>query len=131
MNKVILRGNLARDPEVKILDINGKKVTVTNFTVAVSRFFRKASGERDKDTTFVACEAWDSGAETIGKYFTKGDPILLEGSLKVESWEKDGQKVSRTKVRVSNFDRLYRAPVREGSQEAEAEIAHVSPDENF
>jgi single-strand DNA-binding protein len=129
MNKVFLKGNVTRDPEVKILDINNKKVTVCNFTLAVSRFFKKANGERDKDTTFVACETWDSGAETLGKYVVKGDPILIEGSLKVENWEdKDGKKMSRTKVRVTNFDRLYRAPVRE---EEETEVTHVSPDEQF
>ena len=113
MNKVFLRGNLARNPEIKVLDINGKKVTVANFVLATTRFFKKANGERDKDTTFVPCEAWDTGAETIGKYVVKGDPILIEGSLKTENWEKDGQKMSRIKVRVSNFDRLYRCPKKE------------------
>jgi len=131
MNKVILRGNLARDPEVKVLDLNGRSVTVANFTIAVSRFFKKANGERDKDTTFIACEAWDTGAETLGKYCVKGDPLLIEGSIKTENWEKDGQKMSRTKVRVSNFDRLYRAPAKAADAPEEPEISHVSEDEKF
>ena len=60
MNINILRGNLARDPEVRSVNTNnGKKTTsVVNFTIAVSREYTKASGERDKITTFVPCEAW-------------------------------------------------------------------------
>jgi single-strand DNA-binding protein len=108
MNEVRLSGRLTRDPEIKVLDIGGHKVTVANFSLAVTRYFRKANGERDKDTTFVNCEAWDTGAETLGKYVTKGDPILVFGSLKTENWEKDGQKMSRMKVRVSNFERLFK-----------------------
>ena len=129
MNLCVLKGNLAREPEIKVLDLGGKKVCVANFVIAVNRFFKKANGESDKDTTFIACEAWDSGAETIGKYFTKGSPILLEGSIKVENWEKDGQKMSRTKVRVSNFEKLYRAPATD--KVTEPDIAQVSPDEHF
>lgn len=112
MNKVFLKGNLTRDPEVKLVTINDKQVKVTNFTIAVSRSFKKANGEKDQDTTFVNCEAWDSGADFISKYIVKGDPILVEGSLKLESWEKDGQKLSRIKVRVSNFEKLNRAPAK-------------------
>ncbi len=112
MNKIILKGNIVRDPEVKTIETNDQRsIMVTNFTVAVSRFFKKNNGEKDKDTTFVPCEAWDSGAEFIGNYFKKGDPILLEGSLKTESWENsEGQQRSRMKVRVSHFEKLYRAP---------------------
>jgi len=109
MNKVILLGNLTADPEVKVVN-SGKQTTVANFTLAVSRVYTKANGERDKDTTFVSCEAWDTGAETIGQYCKKGDPLLVEGSLKMEQWEKDGQKHSRLKVRVSNFHLLWRKP---------------------
>lgn len=114
MNIVVLKGNLTRDPEIKVLNINGKSVTVCNFTVAVSRKFKKANGDVEQDTTFVSCEAWDSGAETLGKYVAKGDPIALEGTLKTESWEdKEGKKISRLKVRVNNFDLLYRAPAKD------------------
>jgi single-strand DNA-binding protein len=109
MNKIILKGNLARDPEIKVLELNGRKVTVANLVIATSRFFKRADGTKDKDTTFIPCEAWDTGAETIGKYVVKGDPLLIEGSLKVESWEKDGQKMSRMKVRIGSFERLYKS----------------------
>lgn len=109
MNLVVLKGNLVRDPETREVEVSGRKTKVVNFTVAVSRFFKKANGERDKDTVFIPCEAWDTGAERIGLILKKGDPVLVEGSLKTESWEKDGQKHSRMKVRVGNFDKLNRS----------------------
>jgi len=114
MNYVALKGNVTRDPEIKVLNINGKSVTVCNFTLAVSRKFKKANGDTEQDTTFVSCEVWDTGAEILGKYVVKGDPLLIEGTLKTESWEdKEGKKISRLKVRVNNFDLLYRAPARD------------------
>lgn len=114
MNNVILKGNLARDPDKREVTANGRTTSVVNFTIAVSRFFNKADGTRDKDVTFINCEAWDTGAETIAKYLKKGDPILIKGSLKTENWEQDGQKRSKTKVRVERFEKLYRAPARDG-----------------
>ena len=109
MNKVILKGNLANDPCLKTVTVNDRETFVVNFTLAVSRFFKRANGESDKDVVFIPCEAWDSGAENIGQRFAKGDPILIEGSLKVETWEKDEKRHSKIKVRVSNFEKLYRA----------------------
>jgi len=123
MNKTILKGNLARDPELRTITTGaGRETQVANFTVAVSRFFKRADGTSDRDTVFIPCEAWDTGAKSIEKLLKKGDPILLEGSLKMESWEKDGTKHSRMKVRVSNFDKLYRAPKREDGEDADSDI---------
>ena len=106
MNKVILTGNLTKDPDVKIIQAGEKKVTVVNFTVAVSRRFRRKDGTEDQEVLFMPCEAWDSGAETIAKHFVKGSRILVEGSLKNESWEdKDTHdKRERVKLRVNNFE---------------------------
>lgn len=106
MNINILRGNLARDPEMRVVNTNGKQTSVVNFTVAVSREYTKANGERDKVTTFVPCEAWDSGAEIISQSFKKGDFVLVEGSLRNDSWEKDGVKHNSLKVRVNNFSKI-------------------------
>lgn len=106
MNKVILRGNLTRDPELRTVKTGDKTISVVNFTLAVSRYFKKNNGDKDQDTTFIACEAWDTGAETIAKYLYKGSPLLIEGSLKNESWEQDGQKRSRMKVRILQFEML-------------------------
>jgi len=106
MNINILRGNLARDPEVRTVNTGGKQTTVVNFTVAVSREYTKANGEKDKVTTFVPCEAWDTGAEIISESFKKGDLVLVEGSLRNDSWEKDGVKHNTLKVRVNNFSKI-------------------------
>jgi single-strand DNA-binding protein len=117
MNVVILKGNVASDIDSREVTANGRTTSVVNFRLAVNRYFKKADGTRDKDTTFISCEAWDTGAETIKKYLSKGDPVLIQGSLKSESWEQDGQQRSRIKVRVNNFEKLYRAPA---SPEAES-----------
>ena len=107
MNLNILKGNLARDPDLRTVNTgNGKSTSVVNFTIAVSREYTKANGEKDKITTFVPCEAWDSGAEIIGLSFRKGDLVMVEGSLRNDSWEKDGVKHNSLKVRVNNFSKI-------------------------
>jgi len=106
MNINILRGNLARDPEVRTVTTGDKQTSVVNFTIAVSRDYTKTNGEKDKITTFVPCEAWDTGAEIIGESFKKGDLVLVEGSLRNDSWEKDGIKHNSLKVRVNNFSKI-------------------------
>ncbi|NDC71845.1 MAG: single-stranded DNA-binding protein [Sphingobacteriia bacterium] len=109
MNIVMLRGNLARDPELRVVNTGDKQTSVVNFTVAVSREFTKANGSQDKITSFIQCEAWDSGAEAISSSFKKGDLVMVEGSLRNDSWEKDGVKHSTLKVRVNNFGQIVKA----------------------
>lgn len=104
----MLRGNLARDPELRTVTIGEKKTSVVNFTVATSREFTKADGSQDKITSFIQCEAWDSGAEAVAESLKKGDPVIIEGSLRNDSWEKDGVKHSTLKVRVNNFAKIIR-----------------------
>lgn len=101
MNLVILRGNLARDPELRV--VGDKKTAVVNFTVATSREFTRADGTHDKATSFIVCEAWDTGAVAVSNTLKKGDLVMVEGSLRNDSWEKDGVKHSTMKVRVNNF----------------------------
>jgi len=109
MNLVILRGNLARDPELRSVNTNGRSTSVVNFTIATSREFTKQNGETDKITTFVQCEAWDTGADAVAESLNKGDLVMVEGSLRNDSWEKDGVKHSTMKVRVNNFAKLNRS----------------------
>jgi len=106
MNIVILRGNLTRDPELRTVNTGGKQTSVVNFTIATSREFTRANGTKDKITSFIPCEAWDSGADTIKASFAKGDLVLVEGSLRNDSWEKDGVKHSSLKIRVNNFSKI-------------------------
>lgn len=108
MNLVVLRGNLARDPELRVVGQN--RTAVVNFTVATSREFTRADGTRDKTTSFITCEAWDTGAVAVSNTLKKGDLVMVEGSLRNDSWEKDGVKHSTMKVRVNNF-----APIVKGT----------------
>ena len=108
MNIVMLRGNLARDPELRVINTGDKQTSVVNFTVATSRKFTKANGTQDEVTSFIQCEAWDSGAEAVASSFKKGDLVMIEGSLRNDSWEKDGVKHSTLKVRVNNFAKIIK-----------------------
>lgn len=121
MNITILRGNLARDPELRSVNTGGKQTSVVNFTVAVSREYTKTNGEKDKVTSFINCEAWDSGADIIGSSFKKGDLVLVEGSLRNDSWEKDGVKHSTLKVRVNNFSKITKLSTKNKTQSEPAE----------
>ena len=120
MNIVMLRGNLARDPELRTVNIGDKQTSVVNFTIATSREFTKANGTQDKVTSFIQCEAWDSGAEAIASSFKKGDLVMVEGSLRNDSWEKDGVKHSTLKVRVNNFGQIVKTKRTKSATEAES-----------
>lgn len=123
MNVVILRGNLARDPELRTINISDKQTSVVNFTVATSREFTKANGSQDKITSFIQCEAWDSGAEAIASSLKKGDLVMIEGSLRNDSWEKDGVKHSTLKVRVNNFGKIQKTKRQEKTSSVEETVA--------
>ena len=122
MNIVMLRGNLARDPELRVVTIGEKQTSVVNFTVATSREFTKANGTQDKVTSFIQCEAWDSGAEAISSSFKKGDLVMVEGSLRDDSWEKDGVKHSTLKVRVNNFAKIVKTKRSDKTTEKSEEV---------
>ncbi|MBT65487.1 MAG: single-stranded DNA-binding protein [Puniceicoccaceae bacterium] len=100
-NKVILMGNLTRDPETRVT-VNG--LTICKLGLAVSRVFSTKDGERREETTFVDIDAFGKQAEVITKYFRKGKPILVEGRLKLDQWEtNEGQKRSKLGVVLENF----------------------------
>ena len=120
MNITLIRGNLARDPELRTITTGGKQTSVVNFTVATSREYTKASGEKDKITSFINCEAWDTGAEIIGESFKKGDLVMIEGSLRNDTWEKVGVKHSSLKVRVNNFSKITKLTRSNKSQETDS-----------
>ena len=105
MNVVVLQGNLTHDPEIKFVDGSNGKVAICNFSLAINRHFRTANGEKQKETTFIDCEVWSGGAETIHKYVRKGNSLLVRGSLKNDTWQNaDGQKRSKIRVRVEDFE---------------------------
>jgi single-strand DNA-binding protein len=101
-NKVILMGNLTRDPQLKYLP---SQTAVAEFGLAMNRKFRTQQGEDREEVTFVDCTAFGKTGEVINQYFTKGKPIFIEGRLKYDSWEdkQGGGKRSRITVVVDNF----------------------------
>lgn len=94
-NRVVLMGNVTRDPELRYI-ASGK--AVTDIGLAVNERRKLPSGEWGEETTFVDITLWDRNAEVAGEYVTKGSPLLIEGRLKLETWEKDGKKNSKLKV---------------------------------
>ena len=100
-NKVILAGNIVTDPELRVLP--GSQTNVTEFRMAVNRKFKTQSGEQREEAMFIDCTAFGSQADTIKKWCTKGKPILIEGRLRYDTWEKDGQKRSKHSIVVENF----------------------------
>jgi single-strand DNA-binding protein len=101
-NKVILMGNLTRDPQTKYLP---SQMQVTEFGLAMNRRFKTQAGEDRDEVTFVDCSAFGKTAELIGQHFTKGSPIHFEGRLKSDSWDdkNGGGKRSKLTVVVENF----------------------------
>jgi single-strand DNA-binding protein len=102
LNKVLLIGNLTRDPEVRVMS-NGKPVC--NFGLALNRSYKNAEGNRKEETTFVDVECFGPRAEAVGRFFTKGRAIFVEGRLKLDQWEsKEGEKRSALRVVLDNFE---------------------------
>ncbi|MEM6855190.1 MAG: single-stranded DNA-binding protein [Planctomycetota bacterium] len=103
-NRVILMGNLTRDPEVRYLPSN---MAVVDMGLAVNdRYQDKQTGEWVDRPNFIDCTAFGKSAESIGKFFTKGRPILIEGKLRFEQWDdkQTGQKRSKIKVVVDQWN---------------------------
>ncbi len=95
-NRVILLGNLTRDPEIRYLQSG---MAVSDIGVAVNDKRKNANGEWVDEVTFVDVTLWARTAEVASEYLSKGSPIFIEGRLKLDSWEtQDGQKRSKLKV---------------------------------
>jgi single-strand DNA-binding protein len=101
-NKVILMGNLTRDPQLRYLP---SQQAVADFGLAVNRRFRTADGQDREEVMFVDCSAWGKAAETINQYCQKGKALLIEGRLKLDTWEdkQGGGKRSKHTVVVESF----------------------------
>ena len=96
-NKVILLGNLTRDPEVRYTP---KGTAVTELGMAVNRVYTAENGEKREETTFVDVTLWGRTAEIAGEYLKKGRPVFIEGRLQLDTWDdkQTGQKRSKLKV---------------------------------
>ncbi|MHB1158478.1 MAG: single-stranded DNA-binding protein [Phycisphaerales bacterium] len=100
-NKVLLMGNLTRDPQLSYLP---SQTPVVEFGLAVNRRFKKQDGEQGEETMFIDCRSFGRTAEVINQYFHKGEPIFIEGRLQLDQWEdKEGGKRSKHRIFVENF----------------------------
>jgi len=103
-NKVMLMGNLTRDPQ---LSYTPNQTAVVDFGLATNRKWKGQDGSQREETCFVDCTCFGRQAETINKYLSKGRPVFIEGRLTFDSWTaQDGTKRSRLKVTVENFQFL-------------------------
>ena len=109
VNKVILIGNVTRDPEVKFTP---KGSAVADVGLAINRNYTLDNGEKREETIFVDVELWGRLAEIAGEYAKKGRPIYIEGRLRMDTWEDKapGQKRSRMTVVGENLQRLGGRP---------------------
>jgi len=119
-NKVILLGNLTRDPEVRYTP---KGTAVAELGMAVNRVYTAENGEKREETTFVDVTLWGRTAEIAGEYLKKGRPVFIEGRLQLDSWEDktSGQKRSKLKVVGEGLQLLGARPSGSGSTGGEEE----------
>jgi len=104
-NKVILAGNLTRDPELRYTP---KGTPIAKIGMALNRTWKNEAGETKEEVTFVDVDAFGRQAEVIGQYLKKGRPLLVEGRLKLDTWEDKNthQKVSKLRVVLESFSFL-------------------------
>lgn len=95
LNKVMLIGNLTKDPEVRFTS-GGR--AVGDLRMAVSRKYKGNDGETKEETCFVSVVVWGNQAQTCQQYLKKGSSLFVEGRLQYDEWEKDGQKFNRLRV---------------------------------
>jgi single-strand DNA-binding protein len=107
MNRVILVGNLTKDPEVRYTPSG---TAVGDLRLAINRRYKGTDGEFRDETCFVGVTAWGRQAETCGEYLRKGAPVMIEGRLKYDEWEKDGQKHNRLSVVAERVQFLSGGP---------------------
>ena len=117
VNKVFLMGNLTRDPELRYTP---QGTAVVAFGMAVNRKWTTPTGESKEDVCFVDVNMFGRRAEVISEYFSKGNPIFIEGRLQYQQWEsKEGQKKSALRVIAENFE--FVGPTKKRPPEAGAE----------
>ena len=108
LNKVMLIGNLTRDPELRYIPSG---TAVATFTLAVNRVYKMQTGEKKEQASFIRIVVWGRVAEVCGEYLSKGSPVFVEGRLQSRDWEtQDGQKRSTTEVVADNIQFLRMGP---------------------
>ncbi len=134
LNHVTLAGHITRDPEVRQM----KERTLTTFGLAVNRCYKGKEGAMTEEVCFIDLECWGKTAELVGQYCQKGDPVFIEGYLKLDSWKtKDGTPRQTLKVVADRVQFLRpprekqeaeQQPVRDAAKVAAPARAAVDPD---
>ena len=126
LNKIMMIGNLTRDPQLSYLP---SQTPVVEFGLATNRKWTdKATGEQREETCFVDCRCYGRSAETLNKYMRKGNQIFIEGRLQFDTWtSQDGQRRSKHRIFVQSFQFLG-SPDRSARGPADREAA--APDES-
>jgi single-strand DNA-binding protein len=106
-NKVILCGNVTRKPELKF---TASGTAVCNLGIAVNEKWKDANGQEREDVYFADCELFGRRAEVTAQYLDKGSSVLVEGSLRRSTWEKDGKTHSATRIKVDKIEFLGGRP---------------------
>ncbi|MFZ2555224.1 MAG: single-stranded DNA-binding protein [Minisyncoccia bacterium] len=119
LNKVLLYGNLTRDPELRALPSG---MNVVNFSIATNRVFKDRDGKKQEQADFHNVVVFGRQADTVNQYLKKGSSVFIEGRMQTRSWEKEGQKMYRTEVVA---DRVQFGPRAGGGGGS----SHPQPDE--
>lgn len=128
LNKVLLMGNITRDPELRYVPSG---TAVATFDLAINRVYVAKSGERKEETSFVRIVVWGRRAEVCAEYLAKGSPVFVEGRLRSRSWEtQDGQKRSTIEVVADNVQFLRGGAKKGASPTAGAKTAGGISDQN-
>jgi len=127
-NRVILMGNLCRDVEVKYI---ASGLAVTEISLAVNDKRKTASGEWVEEVTYVDCTLFGRTAEIAGEYLSKGSPVFLEGRLKLDTWEKDGQKRSKMRVVCDKMQLIGGRNGSDGTSKPRSQSASTKDDSRY
>lgn len=123
-NKVILMGNLTRDPQLRYTP---SQTAVVDFGMAINRKWKSKGGEDKSEVCFVDCQGFGGTAENLNKYLNKGDPLFIEGRLTFDSWTaQDGTKRTKHKVTIESFNFVGNRSV---SSESKQEAKQIPDDD--
>lgn len=127
LNKVLLIGNLTRDPELRYIPSGS---AVATFTIAVNRFYTTPAGEKKEQTSFIRIVVWGRRAEVCGEYLSKGSPVFVEGRLQSRDWQtQDGQKRNTVEVIADNIQFLRSGAAKQGAPASAGKQAAPAPEE--
>ena len=125
-NRVILIGNLTKDPELRYIPSG---TAVANLRLAVNSSFKGQDGQRKEETCFITVVVWSKQAETCNQYLKKGRPVLVEGRLIYRSWEQEGKTRSTIEVRADRVQFLGQPPGSgQGARREDLVESHASED---